>query len=456
MKVLLTGATGLIGQKLGHALVAKGHEVCCLVRDLQRARLELNFPAELFSWEGNEQLPAVGAVVHLAGEPIAAKSWTPEFKKRILNSRLDTTRVLLEKITKGVFPRPKVFLAASAIGYYGDRGEETLLEDAVPGEGFLPNVCVAWEQETQKAQTLVDRVVIVRIGMVLSRHGGALAEMLPVFQRGLAGRLGSGEQWVSWIHLDDLVNLFLFALENDQVKGVVNGVAPESVTNSELTALLANQLQAPVFLAAPKWGLRKVLGELSNLLLYSSKVSSEKIQSLGFRFGFRSLSTAFAEIFPECKKYGARLHILETEQWLPADPVSVFSFFSEAKNLSAITPSWLKFKILSQSKAKLKAGAKLAYRLRIHGVPVWWRTCIVKWQEPKLFIDEQEKGPYQLWHHTHQFIPLGKGTLMRDTVLYRLPGGYLGENLAQSLVQKDLHKIFSYRREKIAEKFPLQ
>lgn len=284
MRILITGITGFIGRELGSRLAKEGHEVIALVRDPET---RLSFPAELRGWDTKE-IKGVDALIHLAGEPIAAKRWSKAQKQKILDSRIETARKLGRMVKN-----PPLLISASGIGFYGDRGEEELTEASARGPGFLADVCEKWEEAAREIGA--GRTVMLRTGMVLGREGGALAKILPLFRAGLGGRLGSGRQWVSWIHLEDIVNLYLFALANPEVKGPVNAVAPFPVTNEEFTKILGKAVNRPALLPAPSFALKLLLGEMSALLLDSQRVK-ESISKRGFRFKYRSLSQAMSEI----------------------------------------------------------------------------------------------------------------------------------------------------------------
>lgn len=284
MRILVTGITGFIGRPLGQRLAEEGHEIVALVRD---PGVKLPFPAELKSWDTKE-IKGVDAVIHLAGESIAARRWSEAQKKKIIVSRVDTARKLGQIVKK-----PPLLLSASGIGFYGDRGEEQLTESSSQGNGFLAEVCEQWEKSVREIGAA--RTVMLRTGMVLGRGGGALAKILPLFRAGLGGKLGSGQQWMSWIHLEDIVELYLFALQNAAVQGPVNAVAPLPVTNEEFTKILAKAVNRPAFLPAPSFALKLALGEMSTLLLDSQR-AKESVSQRGFKFKYRSLAQALAEI----------------------------------------------------------------------------------------------------------------------------------------------------------------
>jgi hypothetical protein len=232
--------------------------------------------------------------VHLAGEPLAQR-WTEEAKRRIRGSRVDGTRRLIALLAD-LPAAPRVLLCASAIGIYGSRGDEILTESSAPGTGFLPEVCMAWEQAADEAAALGMRVVKLRTGIVLGRDGGVLARMLPAFRLGAGGRLGSGKQWMSWIHLNDLLGLIEFALNEAGVTGPVNATAPNPVTNEQFTAQLARTLHRPAFAPAPAFALKLMFGEMASVLLDSQRVVPRAAIEHGFGFRYPGLDPALHDV----------------------------------------------------------------------------------------------------------------------------------------------------------------
>jgi uncharacterized protein (TIGR01777 family) len=296
MKALVTGATGFVGQ----ALVRRLERPVVLTRDPPRARVVLGAEAEVRSWDperplGQELFDGVEAVFHLAGEPVAEGRWDQKKKERIRSSRVVGTRRIVEAMRRSVRP-PRVFVCASAIGYYGDRADEPLDEAATTGKGFLAEVCRSWEEEAMRAASFGTRVVALRIGLVLGPGGGALKRMLFPFKLGLGGRLGSGRQWMSWIHLDDLVELSLYAASCDRWSGRVNAVAPEPVTNRLFTRTLASVLGRPAFFPVPSFALRLALGEFATALLSSQRVLPRSAEQGGYRFRYPSLEGALRNL----------------------------------------------------------------------------------------------------------------------------------------------------------------
>jgi hypothetical protein len=236
------------------------------------------------------------AVVNLAGASIAGGRWTKERKELLRTSRIDTTRALVNALAK-MNARPRVLVSASAIGIYGDRGEEALTEESKPGTDFLAGLTRDWEAEALKAEALGIRVVLARFGIILARHGGALAKMLLPFKLGVGGKLGSGQQWMSWITLEDVVGIIRFAIENGAARGAANVVAPRPVQNAEFTKVLAKALHRPALFPAPTFALRLALGEMADALLLSSqRVTPSRLRELGYEFLHTDLSNALAAV----------------------------------------------------------------------------------------------------------------------------------------------------------------
>jgi uncharacterized protein (TIGR01777 family) len=296
MRALVTGATGFVGPYL----LAHLDRPLILSRDAARAREGLGGrAADIHECDLNtgppsaDALRGVDAVFHLAGESVAGGRWTKKKKKRIRDSRVNGTRHLVEALAQ--LPdaeRPRSFVSASAVGFYGPRGEETLTEQSPPGDDFLSEVCVEWEREAARAGDLGIRAAMLRIGIVLGPGGGALEKMLPPFKLGMGGRLGNGRQWMPWIHVEDLAALFLHAATTDALRGPVNAVAPELVRNREFTKALAKELHRPAFMPAPYLGLRLLFGEFAQVLFASQKVEPGLAVASGFTYRYPQLDGA--------------------------------------------------------------------------------------------------------------------------------------------------------------------
>lgn len=296
MKALITGATGFVGRKL----VARLPGCVVLTRDVAHARAVLG-DVNAYPWDASRSLPpaealrGVETVFHLAGEPLAEGRWTAAKKQRIRDSRVLPTRNLVDAIASAGL-RPHTLVSASAIGYYGSHGDETLDEASAPGEDFLADVCQQWEAAANRGRDAGLRVVTARTGVVLGRDSGALKKMLLPFKLGVGGRLGDGGQWMSWIHLDDLVNLLLFAAARTEIEGPVNGVSPMPVTNREFTRTLAGALHRPAVFPVPKFAIRVAFGEVADVLLGSQRVLPRVAQHHGFEYRFPTLDVALKDI----------------------------------------------------------------------------------------------------------------------------------------------------------------
>lgn len=291
-RVLVTGGTGFVGNRLVNGLVAHGDTVHIVTRQ-PNAHRTARAGVDYVGW-----LPDVGrydVVVHLAGKSILARSWSGATRDEIVQSRVGTAKQIVSALAASA-KRPRLLVSASAIGFYGDRGDELLTEGSSKGQGFLADLADQWEREAMRAQELGVRTVCLRIGAVLGPSGGMVQELLPIFRLGLGGRVGSGKQWLSWIHWRDLVSLILFVLERDEVHGVLNAVAPNPQTNADFTRALAAAVRRPAILPVPTFVLRLKLGDAAALALQSQRVVPERARSLGFEFKFPALGPALVDV----------------------------------------------------------------------------------------------------------------------------------------------------------------
>jgi hypothetical protein len=298
-KLLLCGGTGLVGRALTQSLVRNGDQVILLVRRTPRQHPEANIlevewhPDRPQPLADHSPLEGCCAAVHLAGANLASRRWTPSYKRLILSSRVDTSRAL-GRIFSTLTAPPPVVVAASAIGYYGDRGNELLTEASRPGTGFLPEVCQAWEAATS---TLAPRVVQLRFGVVLTARGGALPRLLTLFRLGLGGRLGNGREWISWVSLQDAVAAIEFAIAEPRLSGAFNTTSPHPVTNAEFTRVLGHILRRPTLFRMPSLVLRAVLGEMAqDTLLASTRAIPERLHAAGFQFSHERLEQTVSEM----------------------------------------------------------------------------------------------------------------------------------------------------------------
>jgi uncharacterized protein (TIGR01777 family) len=293
MRHLITGGSGFIGSALCRSLIADGHSVVVLTRDVQRAQRRL--PAQVILVERLADVGDVDAVVNLAGENLADRRWTAARKQALRDSRLATTHGLIDWMA-GRTQRPHVLVSGSAVGWYGPRGDEELGEDASPGSDFAARLCRDWEAEAEKAGALGVRVCRIRTGIVLDASGGALAKMLLPFRLGLGGRFGDGRQWMSWIAREDEVRLIRWLLGSESAQGAYNATAPAPVTNADFTRMLGVALHRAAILPAPAFALRLMLGEMAELLLSGQRVIPVRAQAEGFRFRYFDLSSALRTI----------------------------------------------------------------------------------------------------------------------------------------------------------------
>ena len=445
MRILVTGASGLIGKNFIRYALRYGHEVYALVRNPQKFQM---LPEDqVFRWNHGDLPPqeafnGVDAVVHLSGENIAEKSWSKDQKKRITESRLIGTRNIVFALSQ--LPsnkRPKVLLSGSAIGIYGYSQNGILDENTAPGNDFLANLCSDWEKEAKQAEALGIRVVLARTGIVLSKEGGALSKMSPI-------QISDGSSWMSWIHIEDMVRAMMHTLKNDSVRGAVNFVAPNPVQNKEFTKELAKVKKIPTFGFVPKSFLDVSLGEVSNVIASSIRIKPKNLLDTGFQFIYSNLQSAL-----EKELLGSHLldRYLFKDQFVPLKVEEIFHFFSRAENLEILTPPWLNFKIVSKSSEEVRPGTLIEYKLKVHGIPVRWQTLIKDWKKDEFFVDEQLKGPYSKWHHLHTFEKVQGGCLLRDEVTYRVPGSVFGNLLLSKWIEKDVNQIFDYRQKCIRE-----
>jgi len=291
MKIFLLGGTGFVGQHLSKGFLKAGYEVTLLVRSNKSllrvppgANAVLGDPLKGGDWQ--KVAKDADIIINLVGETIFHR-WTEEYKKLLWDSRIESTRRAVECLSPG-----KVLFNASAVGYYGDRGEEELDEGSSPGEGFAVKLCLAWEEEALKGLSKGAKVFVTRFGIVLGKGGGMLKTILPIFKLGLGGKLGSGKQWFPWVHVDDILEAMLFLLEKGAESGVYNFVSPNPIRNAEFTKILAKVLKRPAIFPVPRFALKLVYGELADVITASAKVIPRKLLNLGYQFKYPDFETA--------------------------------------------------------------------------------------------------------------------------------------------------------------------
>ena len=288
-KVILTGATGLIGKNIARKLIQRGDEVTVFTRSVDKAKQVIPNAAEYVAWnyeqdDWKKKLDGKDAVIHLAGENVMAKRWNVEHKKNIYNSRIATTRSLVRAI-ENVIDKPKVLISASAVGYYGN-SEELVSEESKHGKDFLANVVRDWEKETEEINRQGVRKVNIRTGIVLDKHEGALARMITPYKFFIGGPLGSGRQWFPWIHVEDVAGIFLFALDNERVKGALNAVSPNPLRMNEFCKILGTVMHRPSLFKVPALILKIIFGEGAEVLLGGANVIPKRTIEYGYKFNF--------------------------------------------------------------------------------------------------------------------------------------------------------------------------
>ncbi len=461
MKIFITGATGFIGKALVLRLLRDGHRIVGFTRDLERARGVLGPDVELADAGGGDlamrrALTGCDAAFNLTGENVVGGRWTARRKRALVQSRVDLTRRLVSAI--GEAERgPRVLVSTSGIDYYGDRGDDELSESSASGGGFLAALCRDWEGAARAADELGVRVAIARVGVVLGLHGGALEKMLTPFRIGLGGWLGPGDQFVSWIHLHDLVEALAAALTDEGFRGAFNAVGPEPIRSREFAETLGDVLRRPARLPLPRPSLELVLGEAAAPLCTSKRAVPAALIERGFVFRFGRLRPALEDIVyadrdVHIERRGNRYRLsLKTVVHAPLE--EVFSFFSKAENLGVITPPKMQFQLRSERPIHMSEGRRIDYRIKVGPVPMRWRSRIATWEVGARFVDVQERGPYRHWHHEHVFRADGDSTLVEDTVDYAPPFGPLGRLANRLLIARELRRIFGYRSDAIRLRF---
>jgi hypothetical protein len=449
-RVLLVGGSGFVGNELGISLVAAGYQINLITRNAKKCQ-SLGFPAQIFEYEKDGAIPesatqGVQAIVNLAGESIADGRWTQEKKDRILRSRIESAKIVTQAAETFNI---ETVIQASAVGYYGDTKQAKVTEASPSGEGFLADVVKAWETPASSDSTKF-RKVTMRLGVVFGASGGALLEMLTPYVMGVGASIGNGSHYMSWVHIKDLCKFVLAALSDETMEGPYNLTSPEPVTYKDLHKSLVRRFGGFSWMQIPSALFKVAFGEKSQIFLMSQRVLPRRLLECGFEFDFSNLEDALKDILGTDHQKCA---VMSTKQWVPAGRPAVWDYFSTAKNLEELTPPWLNFRVEGLSTNEVQDGSKIDYRLKIHGLPVNWKSEIVNFQAQESFQDIQLKGPYKTWHHTHRFSDLGAGTLVEDFVKFRLPLGSLGNFVAYHFVMKDVRKIFSFRRQKITNIF---
>ena len=475
MKIFVTGATGFIGRAAITALQGRGHEIIALVRSIDRARDMLGFGPVLLGTDSSREdlrryLEQCEAVLNLSGRPVVGVRWTASKKEEFWNSRVGLTKILSEEVKKCQSP-PSVFVSASAIGCYGDSGDDVLTEKSESGQGYLAELCREWETAALISESANTRVCILRLGIVLGRDGGILSLMTPPFRMGIGGYIGDGQQYISWIHLLDVVRIIVGCIEDSRFKGIFNCTAPNPVRAKEFSSKIGLVTKSKLMVRIPFVLPRMLMGESGSHITYSQYVSPSRLEQNRFGFIFDNLDECleyeydYADISIERFDYNrdesvirsgvqnGQYHLCATS-YIHSDPKTVFAFFSSPLNLGLATPSWMRFQIQDMP-TEIGVGSHITYNIRIFGIKIRWVTEIVKWEPTNLFVDVQIKGPYTLWHHEHRITQNeDRITFMEDRVVYRMPFGLLGSIVHKWVVMDQLKRIFKFRQMVIMLRFP--
>ena len=476
MNVLITGSTGFIGRATVAYLQGQGHNITALVRNTNKASNLLGAGIRFIEYsiaKQNlvEEMDKCDLVINLAGSPVATR-WTKKKKMDLIESRIGITRLIANAIKESNKP-PRTLISASAIGYYGDRGDEKLTESSTKGEGFLPKLCEDWETSALDAQSLETRVCLLRIGIVLGREGGILATLGSLFENNMGGYIGS-KQYVSWIHIHDIVRIVDECITNESLNGPINCSSPLSVTNREFSLNLRQATKSKVLIRIPLLFFKPILGEAIQVLTNSQNVKPTVLESIGFQFKYTKLIEALnsefenenitiekykpkpSEIDQEKEKYNIQnrgQYQLNSEVLLNRDSETLFTFFSSPMNLGLLTPGWMDFRITDIPNT-IKSGSFIRYKIGLWFISLHWVTKIITLTPNKRFVDTQENGPYSLWWHEHLIIENPNGTItMKDKVIYRMPFWIFGRLAHKLLVKNTLMRIFRFRKQMIRFRF---
>ena len=474
MHIIVSGATGFLGRALLLHLASIGARVTAWVRDVPRARDLLGPDVELIATSDHDGLAravaAADVVVHLAGESIVDGRWSAQRKQTLLDSRVTTAEHLLDAIRRRQTKLP-LLLSASAVGYYGDRGNEVLSEVATAGVGFAAALCQQWEQAALTSDEWVERSACLRIGVVLGRHGGALPTLARISRMWLGGPLGRGEQWVPWIHIDDAVAAIGHVIATPTLRGPINVVSPNPVHQRELATCVGITLSRPARLPTPTAIIRLLLGEAATLVLSSQRAVPTALLRSGFAFRFTNVGSAIDDLLRNDRAVVIRRlrrgdaprspyleghtpsHVLVARTKIERPLEDIIGFFADPENLALLTPPTMSFAIKTPRPIEMAVGAVIDYRISLSGVPMTWRTVIERWQPGEMFVDAQHRGPYASWWHEHRFSRDGAHTVMDDAVYYAAPLGLLGRIVNRLFIAAMLRDIFAYRNHAVRLRF---
>jgi uncharacterized protein len=453
MRILVTGGTGFLGMHLVNELIRKGHQVTISTRAQPQV---LNpYPAKFVRWPLQQidletDLKDLDACIHLVGENLAQR-WSKSHKRNIYDSRVGGTQAVLNALAGA--PKLKVFISASAVGFYGDTGDRMVTEDASAGTGFLADVCKDWEATAKTFSRADLRNIQLRSGVVLGRCQGFLEKLEPVFRNHMAGPLGTGDQFLSWIHIDDWVSAVCFCLENPNMNGPVNLTAPEPCTNKTFTYTFGELFRQTFFPKVPTIVLRVAMGEMADMALTGQRAVPQKLMRENFGFKFSTLREALRDIYEISELNPMPELYLSSRQWLPVSPEKVFKLYADPNILEQISSNKFAIRLLKKSTQTIEKGTLLDFELKIRGIPLSWRSQIEDLVPGRQITEKQLQGPFKSWRHRHVLEPFGNGTLLTDEVFYELQGGALGRLSSDWVVHNDLKALFDKRRDILRENF---
>ena len=470
MRIFITGATGLVGRALTLRLRKDGHTVVAWSRSAARVAQRLGGLAQAASGTPADMAKAIDgcdAIVTLAGEPVLPGRWTQKKKAALRRSRVDLNQTVVQCALQAA-SRPHTILAASAVGFYGNTGTESVTEDSPAGSGFLADLCEAWEAAFQPAVDAGVRVVWGRIGIVLSRDGGALEKLLPITRAGLGGPLGHGRQGLPWIHIDDLVEAMVLALTNNALSGPLNLVGPRSASQRDFARALGRAVGMPAWAPAPAFAMRLMLGEAASALLEGQYTVPKVLQEHGFQFRFASVDSALADLVQrdsavvrpveslhevdagaDWLRKHPPTHELTASRLVAASPEEVWSFFHDARNLAVLSPVNAGL-TLDPALPPMAQGVRFTHQMSLGPLSMPWEGEVVAWQPGRRFVDIQRRGPFGSWWHAHTFEPVRlddgtMGTRLIDRVLFASPLGPIGRLATALFVRRQLLDLFAFR-----------
>lgn len=453
MRILITGATGLVGRHLCKALLEAGHSLTVVTRCQKKYDELVGLPAFILEHDLNQGvisssvLEAIEVIIHLAGENIGGSKWTKNFKQKLHNSRVLTTQNLLDSFKPLKQKVLSTVISASGIDIYPPSDQEYHEETPTTNKSFLSHLCQEWEKSAiERAKHLNIRSIQARFGLVLSRDSKVLEEMEPFARKGLLGRISGKDFWMSWIYIEDLIRALIFCIENTQIQGPINCTSPHPCLHSDFIRTLNQSFGKKDFLPAPKTLLSLFKGDLIHSVTKSHKVIPRQLESMGFSFHFKDIASTLTSMYQD---FQATLRY-EGWLWFPQSIEKVFEFCTFLENVKKISPPWIKFQLNKENPLKITKDTEFGYTFCIHRLTIKTKAKIVAYKKPYFFADENIKGGFfHKWHHKHYFKTLAGGTLVTDQISYQLPKGLnlLGSFWAKS----DIKKIFDYRHQKMAD-----